>query len=135
MFGNCVKGGLISERFSLRLKSPKHGAKSLSWVLLSIFKRENTQNKDLALCFGDWTQSKKSFWNWFEKYFFRSFLHKMKFVLENRAYWEHLIFCHFCHHYNLRIFWLDPTALLNHDIRDQSTLPRLSEISEKNWST
>ena len=27
------KGGLISERFSLLLKSPKMGAKSLPWVL------------------------------------------------------------------------------------------------------
>ena len=52
------KGGLISESFSLWLKSPKTGAKSLSWELLT--KREDAQDKKCSVSFfGDLSQSEK----------------------------------------------------------------------------
>ena len=39
--GNSFKGRLISESFSLWLKSPKIGAKSLSWALYTTEKNED----------------------------------------------------------------------------------------------
>ena len=49
--------GVISETFSLWLKSPKKGAKSLFWALST--KRENAQDSDLEYCFGDLSQFEK----------------------------------------------------------------------------
>ena len=50
-----TKGSLISESFSLWLKSPKMGAKSLLWALS--IKRENAQGSDLAPIVGNLNES------------------------------------------------------------------------------
>ena len=49
-----AKGGLISEKFSLWLQSPKKCAKSLSWALST--KREDVQYTFWHILFGDWIQ-------------------------------------------------------------------------------
>ena len=52
-----IKGGLISESFSLWLKSPKMGTKLQPWGLST--KREDAQDLDLAPIFGDLSQNEK----------------------------------------------------------------------------
>ena len=53
---HLIKGDLISEFFSLWLKSSKKGAKSLSWVLST--QREDVYDIELAL-FLDLSQNEK----------------------------------------------------------------------------
>ena len=50
------KGGLISERFSLWLKSPKKGAKN---YLEHHSRKKNAQDSDLAHFLGDLSQNEK----------------------------------------------------------------------------
>ena len=54
-----VKGGLISESFSLWLKSLKMGDKSLPWA--SFLLVDSAQRSDLAPIFEDLSQSEKLF--------------------------------------------------------------------------
>ena len=69
-----TKGGLISESFSLWVKSPKIGANSLSWA--SSLYVDSALKSDLAPIFGDLSLSDKlsvikpplesSLWLWFD---------------------------------------------------------------------
>ena len=53
-----TKGGLISESFSLQLKSPKLAAKSFSF-LREDAQGDSAEDRDLASFFGDLSQSEK----------------------------------------------------------------------------
>ena len=51
---NTIKGGVISESFSIWIQSPKKGAKYSPELYPP---RKDTQESDLALFLGDWSQT------------------------------------------------------------------------------